>query len=83
VALLSAGFFVAAGVGTGPKADTTVAFTRAAPGFARSPAPALLGAAWLARWRRSDSRTPAGLSAEARAALEQQIEAHPQFAGIV
>jgi queuine tRNA-ribosyltransferase len=79
VALLSAGFFVAAGVGTGPKADTTVAFTRAAPGFARSPAPALLGDAWLARWRRSDSRTPASLSPEARAALEKQIEAHPQF----
>ncbi len=80
VALLSAGFHVAAGVGTGPKADTTVAFTHGAPGFARSPAPALLGDAWLARWRRSDSRTPAALSPEARAALEKQIEAHPQFA---
>ena len=79
VALLSAGFHVAAGVGTGPKADTTVAFTRAEPGFARENAPALLGEAWLARWRRSDSKTPATLPPATRSALEQQIESHPQF----
>ncbi len=79
VALLGAGFHVAAGVGTGPKADTTVAFTRAEGAAAHPRTPALLGEAWLGRWRRSDARTPASLSAEDRAALEKQIETHPQF----
>jgi len=80
VALLSAGFFVGEGVGTGPKADTTIAFSRAEGARAHPSVPRLLGAEWLGRWRRSSSKTPASLSAEARAALEQQIERHPQFA---
>jgi len=80
VALLSAGFFVATGAGTGPKADTTLAFTRA-EGAARHPAiPSLLGEAWLARWRRSDAKSPTYLSPEERVRLEHKIEAHPQFA---
>lgn len=78
VALLTAGFFVAEGVGTGPKAATTVAFTpnRSHP----LPAPPLLGAAWLARWRRSQSRFPASLPVADHAAFAAQLEAHPQFA---
>ncbi len=80
VALLSAGFYVGAGAGTGPKADTTIAFARATGAAAHPRTPALLGDDWLARWRRSSSKTPASLSAEARTALEQQIENHPQFA---
>ncbi len=83
VALLGAGFHVAAGVGTGPKADTTVAFTRGDAVAFHPRAPALLGEAWLARWRRSDAKTPAALSAAARTALEQRIESHPQFAPVV
>jgi queuine tRNA-ribosyltransferase len=79
-ALLSAGFFVGEGVGTGPKADTTIAFTRAegARTFLRSPR--LLGPEWLARWRRSSSKFPASLSPEARTDFENRIESHPQFA---
>jgi queuine tRNA-ribosyltransferase len=80
VSLLTAGFFVAAGVGTGPKADTTLAFTRA-DGAAKHPAsPALLGSDWLGRWRRSISKFPASLPAADQPAFEQRIESHPQFA---
>jgi queuine tRNA-ribosyltransferase len=82
VALLTAGFYVGEGVGTGPKADTTIAFTRAEGARAHPNAPRLLGADWLARWRRSSSKTPVTLSPEARAAVEAQIESHPQFAGV-
>jgi queuine tRNA-ribosyltransferase len=80
VALLSAGFFVGEGVGTGPKADTTIAFTRAGGAQAHPHAPRLLGEEWLARWRRSSSKAPASLSPEARADFERRIESHPQFA---
>jgi queuine tRNA-ribosyltransferase len=40
----------------------------------------LLGADWLARWRRSDAKFPASLPMEARAEFERRIEQHPQFA---
>ena len=83
VALLTAGLFVAEGVGTGPKSDTTLAFTRA-DGAAQHPAtPKLLGAEWLGRWRRSVSKFPPGLAEADRPALERRIESHPQFAGVV
>lgn len=79
VALLSAGFFVAEGVGTGPKASTTVAFTHL-NGLATHPAaPRLLGAEWLARWGRSHAQFPAGLPETERDAFAQRILAHPQF----
>lgn len=80
VALLSAGFFVGEGVGTGPKTDTTIAFTRADGAREHALSPPLLGAEWLARWRRSSSKTPATLASEARADFERRIESHPQFA---
>ncbi len=80
VALLMAGFYVAEGVGTGPKADTTLAFA-SRPNHAG--AAKLLGTEWLGRWRRSISQFPPGLSAEAKAAFEKQFVAHPQFAGLV
>ena len=80
VALLSSGFHVAEGVGTGPKATTTIAFTHE-PGASGHPAAArLLGDEWLARWRRSDSKYPPGLAVNERSAFEQRFEAHPQFA---
>ena len=79
VALLTAGFFVGEGVGIGPKTGTTIAFSTA-PGAATHPlVPPLLGQEWLARWRRSDSRFPAGLTNEQKLALEKCIEVHPQF----
>lgn len=80
VALLTAGFHVAAGVGTGPKAHTTVAFSHAASLATHPAAPRLLGADWLSRWRRSDSKFPASLPEAERPAFAARIEQHPQFA---
>jgi queuine tRNA-ribosyltransferase len=79
VALLTAGFFVAEGVGTGPKAATTIAFTPRVDRSALPPTAQLLGPAWLARWRRSDSKFPTSLPADAQPAFAARIEAHPQF----
>jgi queuine tRNA-ribosyltransferase len=81
-ALLFAGFHVAEGVGTGPKATTTVAYTHPNGRATEPDAPRLLGTEWLARWRRSDAKYPAGLDESHRAAFEQRIEGHPQFAGM-
>ena len=61
VALLLAGFHVAEGTGTGPKATTTVAYTQPTKPGGAADSPKLLGAEWLTRWRRSDSKYPAGL----------------------
>lgn len=77
VALLDAGFHVAIGTGTGVKKETIVALT---PGYATPCRYALLGKAWLDRWRRSSAKFPEGLPAAERAALEARIEGHPQFA---
>lgn len=82
-ALLWAGFWVAEGVGTGPKASTTIAFT-CVPAASRDRGATLreaawLGPAWLARWRRSDSRYPPGLNDAQKAAFSAKIESHRQF----
>jgi queuine tRNA-ribosyltransferase len=79
VALLSAGFSVAEGRGTGPKSDTTVAFTDLNAAKAHPLRPRLLGEDWLVRWRRSGSKFPASVPVQQRAAFERQIEAHVQF----
>jgi queuine tRNA-ribosyltransferase len=79
VSLLTAGFFVAEGVGTGPKSDTTIAFTRAAGARTHPLSPQLLGQEWLARWRRSGSKFPTTLSKEERPNFEKVIETHRQF----
>jgi queuine tRNA-ribosyltransferase len=42
--------------------------------------PRLLGATWLARWRNSGSKYPAGLDEMQKTAVTQRIEEHPQFA---
>lgn len=81
-ALLHAGFFVAEGVGTGPKEATTIAFTAAPNGDPSPHAARLLGPAWLARWRRSGSKFPAVLPNGQQPAFAERIEAHPQFAGV-
>jgi queuine tRNA-ribosyltransferase len=80
-ALLAAGFFVGKGVGTGPKADTTVAFTRSAAALGRF---VLLDTEWLRRWERSGARVPPSIlagSKEGIVAFELAIRSHPQFAG--
>ncbi|MBF0544164.1 MAG: tRNA guanosine(34) transglycosylase Tgt [Candidatus Riflebacteria bacterium] len=79
VSLLCAGFYLAEGVGTGPKADTTIAFTKSNGAFSHPSSPILLGNEWLSRWRRSEAQFPAGLSIEERAKIEKLIENHPQF----
>jgi len=79
VAFLSAGFFVAQGAGTGPKSDTTIAFTRANGNADHPLTPPLLGREWLARWRRSGAKLPVMLSNEDKLKLEKLIESHPQF----
>lgn len=80
VALLRAGWWVGEGLGTGPKATTTVAFSeRAAREMHPAPVPALLGASWLGRWRRSHARYPAGLGEAEQAGVDREIEGHPQF----
>ncbi len=79
VALLAAGYYVADGVGTGPKATTTLAFTQGTAAKIHPANPHLLGPEWLTRWRRSDSKFPKGLSAEAKIEFEKRIESHPQF----
>jgi queuine tRNA-ribosyltransferase len=81
-ALLAAGFFVAEGVGMGPKSTTTLAFTQASGVDTHPLAPALLGQDWLARWRRSHSKLPADLAEEDKPAFEKRIETHPQFAPV-
>ena len=79
VALLAAGFFVAAGVGTGPKAETTIAFTRATGAKDHPLSPRLLGQQWLMRWRRSGSKFPTTLPMHERPRLEKLVETHRQF----
>jgi queuine tRNA-ribosyltransferase len=77
--LLRAGFFVAAGVGTGPKPETTLAFTHT-DGASRHPlAPTLLGKSWLGRWSRSHARYPAELPDCDKPAYDTSIRQHPQF----
>jgi queuine tRNA-ribosyltransferase len=79
VALLTAGFFVAEGAGTGPKSTTTIGFTRRESISAHPLAPRTLAEEWLARWRRSGSQFPTSLPENERAAFARRIETHPQF----
>ena len=79
VSLLTSGFTVASGVGTGPKADTTIAFSQAAGAAAHPACARLLGQEWLARWKRSGSKFPLGLPEEEKPAFAQRVETLPQF----
>lgn len=81
VALLTAGFFVAEGIGTGPKSATTIAFTRATGAREHPLSPRLLCHQWLTRWRRSHVKFPPTLTTEECSHIEQLIETHPQFVG--
>jgi queuine tRNA-ribosyltransferase len=75
-AMLAAGFYVAKGRGTGPKAETTIGLSpRAAAGPHNRE---LLGADWLAKWRRSDAQAPFGALAE-DVSWRDAVSEHPQF----
>jgi queuine tRNA-ribosyltransferase len=79
VALLSAGFLVAQGVGTEPKSETTIAFNRAESAAQHPLAPPLLDHKWLARWRRSSAKFPATMAPAEQAQFAAMIEGHRQF----
>jgi queuine tRNA-ribosyltransferase len=74
--MLAAGFYVAKGRGTGPKAETTIGLS---PQAAHGPhGHELLGAEWLAKWRRSDAQAPFG-SLEEDVSWRAAVSEHPQF----
>ncbi|MDZ4725677.1 MAG: tRNA guanosine(34) transglycosylase Tgt [Leptospira sp.] len=74
-AMLYAGFFVGKGVATGPKSETTIAYTLyPEKNMERS----LLDLNWLEKWGRSDSKYPDLLSVN-KNEWEQKIINHPQF----
>jgi queuine tRNA-ribosyltransferase len=75
-ALLAAGFYVAKGRGTGPKAETTIGLSPAAA--ARAHGRELLGKEWLAKWQRSDAKAPMGVDAGDES-WQHAIRTHPQF----
>jgi len=75
-AMLAAGFYVAKGRGTGPKAETTIALSAAAAALPWRHE--LLGAEWLAKWRRSDAKAPFGSRADDASSCDAVSE-HPQF----
>ncbi len=77
--LLAAGFRVARGVGTGPKAETTIALRGDHPDFARY---TLLDHSWLARRLRSSAPFAPDIPPELHPELEQAICSHPQFSAI-
>jgi queuine tRNA-ribosyltransferase len=68
VALLEAGFWVGAGRGSGPKEETTMAFTPLA--VKRRGEAGLLDESWLGRFERSCARQPE---------QDRVVRAHPQF----
>lgn len=72
--MLMAGWFVGRGYATGPKNDTTVAYSPAA--VAQGLAVNLLDSTWLSRWTRSDAQGPIG---PAPSDARERVERHPQF----
>ena len=75
-AMLAAGFYVAKGRGSGPKAETTICLSPCAAALPHGRE--LLGAEWLAKWRRSDAQVPAGAAADDES-WRQAVSGHPQF----
>jgi queuine tRNA-ribosyltransferase len=75
-AMLAAGFYVAKGRGTGAKAETTIGLSRHAAAAVHNHE--LLGAEWLAKWRRSDAQVPFGNPAD-DASWFDAVFGHPQF----
>jgi queuine tRNA-ribosyltransferase len=78
-ALLAAGFYVAKGISTVDKVDTTIALTPEA--IRKSGERELLGEEWLGRWSRSGAKFPTDVPAEQHASFEEAIRSHPQFRG--
>lgn len=81
-AMLGAGFFVGKGKATDDKPESTIAFTPAAFHRGTARRHELLGAEWLARWKRSGAKFPSDLPVSDGAAFEQVILKHEQFRGL-
>jgi queuine tRNA-ribosyltransferase len=79
-AMLAAGFHIARGRGTGPKSETTIGLSPAAAA-AQHPHE-LLGAEWLAKWRRSGAQAPHG-SAPCDTTWHAAVSGHPQFSKLL
>jgi queuine tRNA-ribosyltransferase len=77
--MLAAGFFIARGVPTGPKHETTIALTPAAVQRPGAPPRDLLGPDWLEKWDRSAAKFPVELADDDRPAFEALIRGHAQF----
>ncbi|HWJ35988.1 MAG TPA: tRNA guanosine(34) transglycosylase Tgt [Steroidobacteraceae bacterium] len=75
-AMLAAGFYVAKGRGTGPKAETTIGLSPSAAALPHGHE--LLGADWLGKWRRSDAQAPLGTDPDDDSWRDAVAE-HPQF----
>ncbi len=74
VGLLLGGWFIAAGVSSGARPETTVA------GTTRAALPSPLGERWLSRWKRSSARAPVGGAFSPE--VERAVLEHPQFAAL-
>ena len=77
-ALLAAGFSLCYGPGSGPKTETTIAFT--SPEEARSH-PRPFGKEWLAKWERNMMENGEGIHNDEKAYIYREVLNHPQFAG--
>jgi queuine tRNA-ribosyltransferase len=75
-AMLAAGFYVAKGRGTGPKAETTIGLSLQAASLPHGHE--LLGPEWLVKWRRSDAQAPLGGAAD-DVSWHDAVSLHPQF----
>jgi queuine tRNA-ribosyltransferase len=80
--MLGAGFYVARGRATDDKPESTIAFTRAALERGTAGRRELLGADWLARWKRSGAKCPTDLPEGEHTAFERAILQHDQFRGL-
>jgi len=77
-ALLAAGFYTGSGKGTGPKNDTTAAFTSLA---IKNSDIKLLGTEWLERFKRSSAKFGENIPKNEQDQIERLILNHPQFHG--
>ena len=75
-ALIAAGFYTGEGAGTGPRTDTTAAFTSLE---VKNRNIELLGAEWLERFKRSSSKFSPHASEDEGKKIEAIIFNHPQF----
>ncbi len=76
-ALLAAGFSVCYGTGTGPKTETTIAFTSFDDAQAH---PRPIGKEWLGKWERSTAKTDKNISEEEKEFIRRRVINHRQFA---